>query len=87
MAELLRLEYICSFIERYYADCNEADGAKMMGCFTDDAVHYFPPVTHSSPWRNAKTIVNIWVQCVEKLGSHWTLDRILCQHETHESVV
>ena len=64
MTELLSSEYICSFIERYYADCNEADGAKMMGCFTDDAVHYVPLGTHSAPWRNAKTIVNLWVQCV-----------------------
>ena len=47
MTELLSSEYICSFIERYYAGCNEADAFKMMGCFTDDAVHYFPPGTHS----------------------------------------
>ena len=87
MAELLSSKYIFSFIERYYAGCNEADGAKMMGCFTDNAVHYFPPGTHSAPWRNAKTIVNIWAQCVEKLGSRWTLDRILCQPETLETLV
>ena len=49
MTELLSSEYNCSFIERYYADCNEADGAKMMDCFTNNAVHYFPPVTHSAP--------------------------------------
>jgi hypothetical protein len=49
MTELLSSEYICSFIERYYAGCNEANAAKMMGCFTDDAVHYFPPGTHSAP--------------------------------------
>ncbi len=87
MTELLSSEYFCSFIERYYAGCNEADAAKMMGCFNDDAVHYFPLGTHSAPWRSAKTISNKWVQCVENLGSRWTLDRILCQPETHESVV
>ncbi len=87
MTELLSSEHIFSIIERYYAGCNEADAAKMMGCFNDDAVHYFPLGTHSAPWRSAKTISNKWVQCVENLGSRWTLDRILCQPETHESVV
>ena len=87
MTELLSSEHIFSIIERYYAGCNEADAAKMMGCFNDDAVHYFPLGTHSAPWRSAKTIANKWVQCVENLGSRWTLDRILCQPETHESVV
>jgi ketosteroid isomerase-like protein len=58
MTELLSSEYICSFIERHYAGCNAADAAKMMSCFTDDAVHYFPPGTYSASWRNEKTIVN-----------------------------
>ena len=40
-------------IRRYYDGCNEADVAKMAGCFTLDAVHYFPPGMPGAtiPWR------------------------------------
>lgn len=87
MAKLLSSEHMHATIRRYYDGCNEADAAKMIGCFTPDAVHYFPPGTKSAPWRGAQTIANKWVWCVDNLGSRWTLDRVLCQPDTDEAVV
>ena len=38
-------------IECYCAKGNGAYMAKIMTCFTAEAVHYFPPGTNISSWR------------------------------------
>ena len=43
-------------IRRYFDACNAADHAALLGCFTPDAVHYFPPGLPEIPWRGADTI-------------------------------
>ena len=74
-------------IECYPAEGNGVDKAKIMTCFTAEAVHYFPPGTKSAPWRGADVIADKWVWCAKNLGSRWTLDRVLSQPETDEAVV
>ena len=53
---MLTAEHMEQVIRRYYDGCNEADVAKMAGCFTPDAVHYFPPGMPGGPFRGAQTI-------------------------------
>ena len=87
MSAKLTRDLMHQTIECYYAGCNGADKAKIMACFTADAVHYFPPGTKSAPWRGADVIADKWVWCAKNLGSRWTLDRVLSQPETDEAVV
>jgi ketosteroid isomerase-like protein len=64
-----------ALIRRYFAACNAADHAALVSCFTPDAVHYFPPGLPDIPWRDADTIAQKWIWCVEHLGSRWTARR------------
>jgi len=74
-------------IRRYYDGCNEADEAKMIGCFTPDAVHYFPPGMYEGPFRGAATIAARWRRAVETLGSWWTIDRLVLDEATAEGAI
>jgi ketosteroid isomerase-like protein len=74
-------------IRRYFAACNAADYDALVACFTPDAVHYFPPGLPGVPWRGADTIARQWIWCVENLGSHWTIEKILCSATTPEAVI
>jgi ketosteroid isomerase-like protein len=76
-----------ALIRRYFAACNRADHEGLVGCFTPDAVHYFPPGLPDTPWRGAARIAQGWVQCVETLGSRWTIENILCSAVRPEAVV
>jgi methyltransferase len=64
-------------MRRYFDGCNEADAAKIAGCFTDDGVHYFPPGMYGGPFVGAQTIAERWVAAVENFGSMWTVDQLL----------
>jgi ketosteroid isomerase-like protein len=66
-----------ALIRRYFAACNAGDYAALMSCFTEDAVHYFPPGLPGTPWRGADAISKGWVWCVETLGSQWTIEKVL----------
>lgn len=74
-------------IRRYFDACNEGDHAKLVSCFTADAVHYFPAGLPEVPWRGAETIAAKWVWCVENLGSQWTIEKILVSHDSDEAVI
>jgi hypothetical protein len=74
-------------IRRYYDGCNEADEAKMIGCFTPAAVHYFPPGMYEGPFRGAATIAARWKRAVETLGSWWTIDRLVLDEATAEGAI
>jgi len=74
-------------IRRYFDACNAADHAALLGCFTPDAVHYFPPGLPEIPWRGADTIARQWIWCVENLGSLWTIEKVLVSHDSHEAVI
>lgn len=74
-------------IRRYFAACNAADYEGLIGSFTPDAVHYFPPGLPDVPWRSADMIARKWIWCVETLGSQWTIEKILCSSTAPEAVI
>lgn len=74
-------------IRRYFDACNAADVDAMVACFTPQAVHYFPPGMYEGPFRGARKIAERWREAVEKLGSYWTVDRLLIQPESWEAVM
>lgn len=76
-----------ALIRRYFAACNAGDYQALLSCFTSDAVHYFPPGLPDVPWRGAETIADKWVWCVDRLGSRWTIEKILCSADSDEAVI
>jgi hypothetical protein len=76
-----------ALIRKYFDGCNEADVAKMVSCFTPDAVHYFPPGMYEGPFRGAKVIAEKWRGAVQALGSYWTIDRLLIEPVTFQAVM
>jgi ketosteroid isomerase-like protein len=79
-------EAYAALIRRYFDACNQGDYNALVSCFTDDAVHYFPPGLPEIPWRSADTIAKKWIWCVENLGSQWTIEKILVSHDGPEAV-
>ncbi|NPC55912.1 nuclear transport factor 2 family protein [Caenimonas soli] len=76
-----------ALLRRYYVACNAADYDALVSCFTPDAVHYFPPGLPEVPWRGPDAIARKWQWCVETLGSHWTIEKILFSHDSPEAVL
>jgi ketosteroid isomerase-like protein len=76
-----------ALIRRYFAACNAADRDGLLACFTPGAVHYFPPGLPEVPWRGAARIAQGWIDCVERLGSRWTIENILCSASRPEAVI
>ncbi|MCY4361686.1 MAG: nuclear transport factor 2 family protein [Gammaproteobacteria bacterium] len=74
-------------MREYYDGCNEADREKITGCFTPDAVHYFPPGMYEGPFRGAAKIAGRWCAAVEKGGSYWTIDALLIDADKAEAVI
>ena len=74
-------------IRRYFDACNAADHAALLACFTEDAVHYFPPGLPDIPWRGNDTIAKKWIWCVDNLGSQWSIEKILCSSSAPEAVI
>ncbi len=74
-------------IRHYFDACNDADVEALAACFTPDAVHYFPPGMYEGPFRGARKIAERWRDAVEKLGSYWTVDRLLIKPESWEAVM
>ncbi|GAA3112288.1 hypothetical protein JOF29_002748 [Kribbella aluminosa] len=74
-------------IRTYFDGCNEADVPKMKSCFTDDAVHYFPPSMYGGAWRTADLIARRWADFVATKGSAWTIDRLVVEPESHQAVI
>jgi len=74
-------------IREYFDGCNEASIEKITGCMVDDAVHYFPAGAPQGTFFGARVIAEGWVSAVEKLGSIWTIDRILVDASRLEAVI
>lgn len=74
-------------IQRYFEACNNADRQGLIDCFTEDAVHYFPPGLPGVPWRGAEKIADMWVWCVRTMGSRWTIDRMLAAEDGREATI
>lgn len=76
-----------ALIRRYYAACNAADAAALADCFTEDAVHYFPPGFPGEVWRGRAALAENWARFARKLNGHWTLDRFLSAPDGREAVI
>ncbi len=74
-------------IRGYFDACNAADVNVLMSFFTTDAVHYFPAGSPFGALRGARTIAENWVECVDKLGSWWTVDRYIGDVDKREAVI
>lgn len=82
-----RASQMDALIRAYFDGCNTADAAKMLACFTPDAVHYFPPGMYQGPFRGARKIADKWVLAVRTLGSYWTIDRLLVEPASGQAVM
>lgn len=66
-----------AIIRRYFDGCNEADAEKMTSCFAPDGAHYFPAGAPQGPFLSPQEIAEGWQEAVAKLGSRWTIDRLI----------
>ena len=64
-------------VETYYVGCNTADVELMCSTLTADAVHYFPHGAPQGPFVGGRVIAEGWAAAVERLGSRWTIDRLM----------
>jgi hypothetical protein len=76
-----------SRIRRYFDDCNSGEVERIAAHFEPDGVHYFPPGTYEGPFRGARTIAEKWRAAVQKLGSHWTVDTVMCDPPRRRAVI
>lgn len=74
-------------IRRYFDGCNESSVEKITGCMEPDAIHYFPAGAPQGPFIGAKAIADGWVTAVSKLGSIWTVDRVIADAKRLEAVI
>jgi hypothetical protein len=74
-------------VRKYYEGCNEANEEKMMQCFTQDAVHYFPPGMYDGPFRGSAKIAERWKAAVDNFGSYWTIDALLIDERKFEATI
>ena len=75
------------WIRDYFDACNSGDVKRIAAYFEPDAVHYFPPGMYAGPFVGADVIARRWCDAVEKLGSHWTVDQVICEPETRRAVI
>ena len=83
----LTAEGIERHIRDYFAACNAGDVDAIAAFFEPDAVHYFPPGMYEGPFKGARLIGEKWKAAVEGLGSHWTIDQVICDPPTRRAVI
>jgi SnoaL-like domain len=74
-------------IREYFAACNESNADKIAACFEPDGVHYFPAGAPQGTFVGAQAIAQGWVTAVAKLGSIWTIDRLIVDAPRLEAVL
>lgn len=74
-------------IRDYYDGCNKADAEKIIACFEPDAVHYFPAGARQKRLVGAEGIALGWRRAVERLGSRWTIDRLVLDDQAKEATI
>ena len=74
-------------IREYFDGCNEANAEKIVGCMESGAVHYFPAGAPQGTFRGAQAIAAGWHAAVKKLGSVWTIDRIIVDAPRLQAVI
>ncbi|MCJ8159012.1 nuclear transport factor 2 family protein (plasmid) [Sphingomonas sp. LaA6.9] len=75
------------WIRDYFDACNSGDIERIAAFFEADGVHYFPPGMYEGPFKDAHTIGRKWSEAVERLGSYWTVDQVICDPETRRAVI
>ncbi|MBA2812838.1 nuclear transport factor 2 family protein [Streptomyces sp. KM273126] len=73
-------------IRTYFQGCNDADVQGMAATFHPEAVHYFPPGL-DGPWRGARTIAENWRALVMRIGSAWSIERLIAEPESLQAVI
>ena len=76
-----------ALIRRYFRACNDGDRQGLIDCFTENAVHYFPPGLPGAPWRGGEAIADGWVWCIRNLGSRWTIETVLAGADGRQAVI
>lgn len=71
----------------YFEACNTGDADLVAAHFTPDGVHYFPPDMYDGPFRGGRAIGEKWAWAVATLGSHWTVDEVICDPGTDRAVI
>jgi hypothetical protein len=74
-------------IRDYFDACNSGVVDAIAAHFEPDAVHYFPPGMYEGPFRGARIIGDRWRHAVQTLGSHWTVDQVICDPPTRRAVI
>ena len=74
-------------IRGYFDACNSGDADAVAKYFAPGAVHYFPPDMYEGPFRGGETIGAKWSWAVRTLGSHWTVDEVICDPDTDRAVI
>ena len=83
-AKARRMEEV---IRGYFDACNTGDADAVAKFFAPGAVHYFPPDMYEGPFRGGDTIGAKWSWAVRTLGSHWTVDEIICDPGSERAVI
>jgi hypothetical protein len=84
MAESTIAASIEQAIRNYIQACNDGDPDGIAGCFSPDAVHYFPTV---AKWSGASAIGGNFSKRVQALGHMWTVDKVLVDADRREGVL
>jgi len=87
MAAELSGETMEAHIRAYFEACNSGDPDRIAPYFEPDAVHYFPPGMYNGPFRGAATIAARWQDMVARIGSFWTIDRMICHPASRQAVI
>lgn len=74
-------------IRAYFEACNRGDPELIASFFENDGVHYFPPGMYGGPFRGGLEIGRRWQAAVQNLGSHWTVDQVICDAATRRAVI
>jgi hypothetical protein len=64
----------------YFEACNSASRELFAQYLAEDCMHYFPPEA-GGPYRGRRAIEDLWIGFVSRLGSQWTIDRMVCDGE------
>lgn len=77
MIDEARREAMVRTVHAYFDACNAASRERFAQVLADGCTHWFPPGT-GGPYRGRDAVADLWIGFVRRLGSRWTIDRIVC---------
>jgi limonene-1,2-epoxide hydrolase len=72
-----RREAMIRTVRAYFDACNAASRERFAEVLADGCTHWFPPGT-GGPYRGRDAVAGLWIGFAQRLGSQWTIDRIVC---------